>query len=246
MILRKHTNALLNLIREENLEPRDFESQHGIDDEFDSFTVSVRETPLFFKMRAILGSSGWVFDCKYSTYRREYPKATFPEGHHKTWAGRFPDSSFEQLEKWFRQWLQEVTRLFADRREIADDFLLPDLWSEVAAISKAAALARAGLENTAFTPDEQSRIEVSLHDFARQVQEHNLLAEDQIDLLNRQVANLVEASRRLGRKDWLVFLLGSLVTLAASAGFSPEVANMVIKLGGESVYWIASTPLLLR
>jgi hypothetical protein len=121
---------------------------------------------------------------------------------------------------------------------------LPDLWAEVASASEAAGRVKANIENTPFTEEEKSRIELSLEEFGRQLQEQNLLASDQITLLNDQVRELVEASHRLGRKDWLVFVLGSLVTLAAGAGFSPDVANMVIKLGGESLRWIGGSPLL--
>lgn len=107
-------------------------------------------------------------------------------------------------------------------------------------------LEQASIENTPFTEEERSRIEASLMEFARQVQEQNLLASYQIGLLNDEVRRIVEASGRLTRKDWRLFVLGSLVTLAAGAGFSPDVANMLIKLGGESLRWIGGSPFLLR
>lgn len=248
MIRTKFTNDLLTQIHQKNLAPRYFESKHGSHGEFDSFTISVKDSPLYFRVRTMRDESGWLFDCYYSTYRPGHPEPTYPEGSKKRFTStKLPDSSFDQLQAWLSQWLQkQASRFLADKQKEEDDRLLPDLWAEVAATSKTTDLAQASVENTAFTAEEINRLETSLNDFATRVQEHNLLAEDQIKLLNEQVTNLVGASRRLGRKDWLIFLLGSLVSFAASAGFSPDVANMLIKLGGESVHWIARNPQLLR
>jgi hypothetical protein len=87
--------------------------------------------------------------------------------------------------------VEQASRYLGDAQEEADDALLPDLWAEIASVSEATGLEQASIENTPFTEEERSRIEASLKEFGRQVQEQNLLASDQITLLNDQVRQLV-------------------------------------------------------
>jgi hypothetical protein len=245
-MLKKYTNPLLQQIREEGLDHLEFVSSREEKDGFPVFVVRVRDTPLYFTARSMRTEADDLFDCTYSTYRRGHPAPTYSQGSKQVYTF-LPFARFGDLQSWFGQWLREqASRYLVDAQEEAEDALLPDLWAEAASASEATGLVQASIENTPFTEEERSRIEASLKEFARQVQEQNLLASDQISLLNDQVGYLVDASHRLSRKDWLVFVLGSLVTLAAGAGFSPDVANMVIKLGGESLRWIAGSSLLLH
>lgn len=245
-MLKKYTNPLQQQIIDEVLDLRAFVFSHEEKDGYPAFVVHVRNTPLYFCARSMRTEADDLFDCTYSTYRRGHPTPTYVEGSKQIYPYK-PHAHFSDLQSWFDQWLKEqASRYLADAQEEADDALLPDLWEEIASASDVAGLEQASIENTPFTEEERSRIEASLMEFARQVQEQNLLASDQISLLNNDVGQLIKASERLGRKDWRLFVLGSLVTLAAGAGFSPDVANMVIKLGGESLRWIAGGPLLLR
>jgi hypothetical protein len=91
------------------------------------------------------------------------------------------------------------------------DLDTPDLWADLRRETK---LLGAGVdevtENTPFTPDEQKQIAVRLDELAKSVSRMHSLSTAQTQALDAKVDYLVDASRRLGRKDWLFAFIGAI------------------------------------
>jgi hypothetical protein len=64
------------------------------------------------------------------------------------------------------------------------------------------------IENTPFTPDEQKQITDQLRVMVERVQGTDSLSPAQVKALNDKLKYAVEASRRLGRKDWFFLFAG--------------------------------------
>jgi hypothetical protein len=82
----------------------------------------------------------------------------------------------------------------------------------------------AATSNDSFTPDEVAAIRRQL-DGARQYLEGQSLPPDRLADANRKLDSLVEATQRLGRRDWGMFAMGVVVDIAISAAFSPAQAQ---------------------
>jgi hypothetical protein len=112
----------------------------------------------------------------------------------------------------------------------------PDLWASVAeepALPKAAS--SSSLDNRPFTPAEQNLIAAKLDDIKAYLVEGQQFATEKFETIEREINHLKESSQRLGRKDWLNSLLGSLVGQAISLGFDPVKVRGMLQLAGEAM-----------
>jgi hypothetical protein len=105
----------------------------------------------------------------------------------------------------------------------------PDFWEELERSREAiTAVEAADTGNTPFTQVEQDQIAAAFEASKLVASERHSLPEEQLASLEQKLDELVEASRTMGRKDW--------INLVGSAGFSlivgslltPEVVQHVI------------------
>jgi hypothetical protein len=100
-----------------------------------------------------------------------------------------------------------------------------------------AGIQRTDSGNTRFTQDERSRIEAQLQGIAKQLKAQFVLTNEQADRIDEWRDEVVEASERMGRKDWLIYLLGTItaLTIAATvpAGVGEHIFTMVIHALGH-------------
>jgi hypothetical protein len=106
------------------------------------------------------------------------------------------------------------------------DLDTPDLWAE---LQREGELLIAGsnevTENTPFTPEEQKEILGRLDELANYVRKTPSLSRAQMQALDEKLEYLVEASGRLGRKDWLNAFIGVTLAFMLSAALAPESAR---------------------
>lgn len=92
---------------------------------------------------------------------------------------------------------------------------------------------RESVPNTLFGPSELKDIDVRLQELKEQLketQETLKLTNEQLKAMNTTLDETHEASKRIGRKDWLLLGIGALVTLAISAAFPPATVVSITKL----------------
>lgn len=115
-----------------------------------------------------------------------------------------PDDMIGHLKKW--------------AADVAEYERAPDLWdlgSAVAALREVAALE--GGTNARFTADEQTEIAKRLTEIQDYVRDHFELTAGQISSIKEKLGELTEASRRVGRNDWVLMIEGAAVSLIVSA-----------------------------
>lgn len=99
--------------------------------------------------------------------------------------------------------------------------------------------------NSPFNPEELQRVRESLESLKSQIQRDAFLAPEQFDLLSRKIDEIQSASERMGRKDWINYVAGSLTSLCFTAAFAPEVTRKIFTAANAAFTWLFSTGILL-
>jgi hypothetical protein len=149
--------------------------------------------------------------------------------------GRKP-GTWENQRAYVAEWLGYL------KREIT----APDLWGAVAAGSKLlrGATGTAG-ENTPFTSTERERIAASLRELRDYAVATYQLKADETASLEGRIDYLIEASGRLGRKDWINIAVAVLMGYVLLVVLPPEQARDFIMMAGRALNWLLqSMPLL--
>jgi len=144
-----------------------------------------------------------------------------------------------------RQWpdVMRAARLWAEglKRELS----APDLWASVQAEREFMAGAPTSASNSPFDQQEKEQIVRSLReikDFLVNTQE---LSEGQRVLTSTRLADLEEAANRLGRKDWILIAIGTLMNIVVAAGFNPGQAQALIHFASNSLRWLTTVGKML-
>ena len=246
LILKKHRNSLLELIRLAKLDVQAFRPSEEATEKDESFRLDFLDSPYYFTVNAHLVGDERMFWVEGAKFVLAYPN---PEIYRISTPNevRFKDSGLyysNSVEKMFKDWLPSLTKYLNYLEEEEEDRMLPDLWSELALPpSSSSSLLR--LQNTPFSKEEQVRISDSLREYLEEVKKRGILTTEQFGLLQEQVEDLANATKRLSRKDWLQAAVGALIGVTLTAGLTSAVAVEVIRLAGEALQWIARTPLLL-
>jgi len=127
--------------------------------------------------------------------------------------------SWQTLMPRVSSWLEEVKR----------DLETPDLWAE---LQREAKLLRVGsnevTENTPFTSDEQKEIARRLDELAKHVRKTHSFSKMQTQSLDEKLNYLVDASGRLGRKDWLNAFIGVTLAFMLGTALPPDSARTAV------------------
>lgn len=119
----------------------------------------------------------------------------------------------------FKGWLGDVKR----------DLETPDLWAELQQEAELLGVASDEVtQNTPFTPVEQEEIARQLRELAKYAEHTYSLSEAPMRILNEKIDYLVQATHRLGRKDWLGLFIAIMYTLVIQALVPPEFARPVL------------------
>jgi hypothetical protein len=149
---------------------------------------------------------------------------------------RLIQENWRRQYRWCRGWLGDV------KREVET----PDLWAQLSDSEARSDDQQAfwqhvadDADNTPFTAREQEQIAERLEALRRQIIDAHALTADKIAPLDAGISHLIEASRRVGRKDWLVMFIGVMCTLVATAVIRPDYVSHLIQAfvhGLESMY----------
>lgn len=205
-LMRSQNNVLFERVAESGLETSDF----GLDDQ--GSATYVRHLP-----------SGSAFSISSHDGISFYGSAKVGD------AGWYPYESSEWqllIIDHFGRWLRAV-KLEIDA---------PDKWAILREANQfLGELARAELSNTPFTPAEQSHISAKLDEIKTYLTESRSLTEAQAESIRKKIDHADEASRRLGRKDWIVLFLGALISVVLSVVLPPQEVEHVILMAARDL-----------
>lgn len=100
-------------------------------------------------------------------------------------------------------------------------------------------------QNAPFTADEIARIGSDLEAVKSKLAELPGISQEQLDLLGRGIQESIIASSRLGRKDWIMFVAGTLSNIVVGAAFSPEGAKALFTAMNQQLGWMLQHTLRL-
>lgn len=225
-LLRAHRNEPFGFCREVGLTPEDFEWKDVVSN-FDPFThvSALAHRP-----------SGYVFVFDYDAAGgRHYASEQSPADDHAGTVRSWYDSRDEQI-RGAKHWL---TRAYS---EVA----LPDLWT--ASLGEETILrapSAEDLSNEAFTPQEQEKIAA----WSRELREYIIATYDvsieQMQLLQRRLDYLAQASARVGAKDWACMCGGALIGWLLSATLPVDAVRDVLRFAGMTLRNFLDWPFLL-
>jgi len=159
------------------------------------------------------------------------------------WAIRSPGANIKrQIERtgnWptqmkiVEQWLDMM------KREIEE----PDFWETIRSQSS---LLEAGsnevTENTSFSKEEQARIAQDLSEIKEFLFTTIQIREEQKTFVEQRLRYLLEASNRLGRKDWLNILFSGLISIIIGLALAPDKSADLLRFSAQVFHWLVRTP----
>ncbi len=99
--------------------------------------------------------------------------------------------------------------------------------------------------NSPFTSNELTQIESSVTNIKKELTQRNDIEAEQLELISRKLDEIQAASNRLGRKDWINYVTGTLTTLCIAAAFSPEVTKAIFVTANSAFAWLFDNALRL-
>jgi hypothetical protein len=92
---------------------------------------------------------------------------------------------------------------------------------------------RTDSNNTPFTQVEQRQIAAQLRAIKEQVKKQFELTSEQMERIEESLDEAAEASKRMGRKDWLIYFMGTIsaliITATVTGGVGQHIFAMVIE-----------------
>lgn len=123
--------------------------------------------------------------------------------------------------------LMEQVKLWLFAVEL--DIDTPDLWARLEREAELlGAVSDEAIENTPLTPAEQGEIEEQLRELKDYVNRTHSLSDPQTQLLEDRLNYLAAATRRVGRKDWLLLAAGVMLSYVLEAALPPEAARDIL------------------
>src|ERR1700761_3080966 len=141
---------------------------------------------------------------------QSYISVTPPESSITPWVVRMKVSDGNVRTRSGRYW--DTVRVCT--KEWAEEVMIPDFWADFANSSRTFSGSQyINMANTLFTPTEQAEIAKQLRGIANYVEKTYSLSREQMKVLRERFEEAEAASKRIGRKDWLLLFSGTLLTL---------------------------------
>jgi hypothetical protein len=154
------------------------------------------------------------------------------------WFVRSPGVQGRVEEGTSQKWPQQLVSLHEWLDILKSEVSAPDLWAalrdEVAIVEAAAG----DIENRKFDQVEQAKIQASIADLKRLFLEKNNVTAHQLEFFSSQMQYLSESSSRVGRKDWLMLALSTLVSVVVALSLPPESSRYLLSLANETLGWV--------
>jgi hypothetical protein len=128
------------------------------------------------------------------------------------------EHDFDHLIECINRWADEVNRTVG----------ASDLWAELRRSRRLVTdMQEASSNNAPFTQEEQKQIAAQLQEIKEQLKERFELTNEQLEQVAERLDEAEEASKRMGRKDWLIFFLGTITALIITATVPAEVGEHI-------------------
>jgi hypothetical protein len=143
-----------------------------------------------------------------------------------------------------KAWIREIKKFIQESERYA---ATPDLWDELYRAKDYLMRQSERFENTPLTNVERTSISVQIEQVKAYIITTHELTSEQISRIDARLDHADEASRRMGRKDWLVLFNGAVFSLILTDLITPQTAQHVILMtiyGLSHLFGIGGPPQL--
>ena len=191
-LLKTQKNEVLLLIQEAGFSPIEFGFEECTEEEEDALGAPIELH--FHRLVHQPSNYALLFGKGFVTYS---PGANTQE----SWEAR-PNWSgmLDSVQRWLGYLKREVEA--------------PDLWAALAEEQELLGAEPAEAVNTPFNAEEQVQVKRAIEEIRVYITATHTLEAEPLAEINRKLDYLIDASTRLGRKDWKIICVGILVTLA--------------------------------
>jgi hypothetical protein len=126
-------------------------------------------------------------------------------------------------------WAELMDRLGIWADEVKYEMDTADPWAELRRVPQLLAASQTpDASNAPFTPDEQSEICRRLDEIKKLVRERFELTGEQLAVIDQRLDEAEEASKRLGRKDWVMMFYGAVMSTFMTDAVPANVIQTVL------------------
>lgn len=227
-LLKSQANEVLNLMKENNIEPKDFqwtiEPSRLLDCEANKIYDKNTSYYFIFDFSGKMAESG----IRYPYYVEYYPNKF----------GRKTDIhilNWESTLTAFKDWIKII------KKEIEAE----DPWYIFSADKEQFAGPFDDLDNEPFNENDQKVILSRIKEIENYLSNFDEISEDNMIIINKQLDYLIDSSKRMGRKDWYLVAYGTIFTLLAGLALPPAISHKIFNFIVTSIGNILRTPPLL-
>lgn len=136
-------------------------------------------------------------------------------------------------------WTVVPNKIQAWAAEVKRDSDTPDLWAQLRQERELFQGSRIeAINNTPFTQSEQAQVVAVLREIKLRVETSHHLSADEMDVIGARFDHLEAASKHMGRKDWLLIFLGTLVTLVIGDLLPAQLVQHMLALAVQSLGYV--------
>lgn len=204
---RQFKNSLFTTIGSAGFDPEDFAiEKEDIDHGFiQEIRISYKRNPDYF------------FEFKPSDKNPGRRAAVFSPGE-ESWKECFETFTDLDIIRIFQLWLLAIKA----------DEAVPNLWAEFVESRPATALQNAAeMTNDPFSAEEIGQIGQRLQALETTITKEFELQQQHRGFVQKELTYLSEASKRLGKKDWVLLCMGTMINLGFSLGLDGEKLNFL-------------------
>lgn len=121
------------------------------------------------------------------------------------------------------------------------EYLEPDLWELAQDDKRLIADNIDDFNNSPFSADEQRRISGAINELREFILSSSSYTESQCQFIEARLQHLEEASKRLGRKDWITLAMGTLTNIVVGVVLAPDAARELLRTAGALLGWIVGS-----
>ena len=92
--------------------------------------------------------------------------------------------------------------------------------------------------NAPLTKEEIDRITTSIESVKSTIKEQCNITDEQHSILSQKLDEIMLASSRMGRKDWLMYTAGTLTSLCITAAFAPDLSKAIFSQVSSALAWL--------
>lgn len=125
------------------------------------------------------------------------------------------------------------------------EYLEPDFWHLSKSDKRLVVTQIDDIENVPFTLAEQERLSGAINEIREYLLTSFEHTTAQRQFIEARLQHLEDASKRLGRKDWITLAMGTFTNIVVGVALAPEAARELLRTAGALLGWVVGSASLI-